>query len=125
MFLTNNSFYLLYIDIYIFNTCVNPLNPFLVLPTGILSVKLSRGVCSCGHRSPTPPGRCSTGATGAETDPHQTVCAARRMSVGCSQTVHKGLVDCLRHRCVCVTSLIFYMLKRNYIHIYFVFVDLK
>lgn len=123
LFLTNNSFHSLYIDIYIFLIPVLTLWHmvpclFLVLPAGILSVKLSRGVCSCDHRSPTPPGRCSTGATGAETDPHQTVCAARRMSDGCSQTVHKGLVDCLRHRCVCHQSYFLHAKVKLYTYLF-------
>lgn len=51
-------------------------------------------VCSCVHMSPTPPGRCSTEATGAETDPLLSVSVAQKTSAGCSPTAHRVPVDC-------------------------------
>lgn len=69
-----------------------------VLPAGDLSATLSRVACSCGHRSPTPPGKCSAEATGAETDPHLFVSVAQRMSGGCSQTARWEPEVCHLHR---------------------------
>lgn len=69
-----------------------------VLPAGDLSATPSRVACSCGHRSPTPPGKCSAEATGAETDPHLFVSVAQRMSRGCSQTARWGPEVCRLHR---------------------------
>lgn len=68
------------------------------LPAGDLSVTQSRVACSCGHRSPSPPGKCSAGATGAETVPHLFVSVAQRMPGGCSQTAHWGLEVYHLHR---------------------------
>ncbi len=71
-----------------------------VHPAGLLSAKLSAEACSCGHRSPTPPGRCSAEATGAETDRLLNVSVAQRTSAGCSPTARRVLVDCRLRRSV-------------------------
>lgn len=74
------------------------------LMTGLLHVKTSRAACSCGHRSLSPCGKCSTKATGTKTNPHPVASAAPKMSVACSQTARWEPEGCLLLRYVCVKS---------------------
>lgn len=74
------------------------------LLTGLLHVKTSRVACSCGHRSLSPCGKCSTKATGAKTNPHLIASAALKMFVACSQTARWEPEGCLLLRYLCVKS---------------------
>lgn len=65
-----------------------------VLPAGVLSVKASGKASSCDLRSPSPTGKCSAEATGAETLRLLNVSVARRTSAGCSPTARRLPVEC-------------------------------